>query len=65
MADYQAMYILLFRKMTAVIEELQNVQQQAEEMYRSSEPLDIRVIGGGDGKEKKPDGKKKRRMRRP
>lgn len=44
MADYQAMYAVLFRKITSIVEELQSVQRQTEEMYISSEPSSIRVI---------------------
>lgn len=44
MPDYQAMYAILFRKITTVIEELQNAQRQTEEMYLSAEPPDIRVL---------------------
>lgn len=33
MADYKKMYYLLFRKITEIIEELQEVQQQAEALY--------------------------------
>lgn len=44
MADYQAMYTVLFRRVTAAIEELQNVQRQTEEMYISSEPTSVRLI---------------------
>lgn len=33
MVNYRAMYYRLFNKITDVIEELQVVQQQAEEMY--------------------------------
>lgn len=44
MADYQTMYTVLFRRVTAAIEELQNAQRQTEEMYISSAPTNIRVI---------------------
>lgn len=44
MTDYQAMYDMLFRKITAVIEELQSIQCQTEEMYTSSEPTKIRIV---------------------
>ena len=46
MPDYQAMYAILFRKITSVIKDLQDVQRQTEEMHISSgdqEP-DLRVI---------------------
>jgi hypothetical protein len=55
MADYQAMYAVLFRKITAVIEELQNAQRQTEEMYISSEPPNIRVINTNKTENIKPD----------
>jgi hypothetical protein len=35
MPDYQSMYTVLFRKITSVIEDLQNVQRQTEEIYIS------------------------------
>ena len=44
MADYQAMYTVLFRRVTAAIEELQDVQRQTEEMYISSTSTNIRLI---------------------
>lgn len=44
MADYQAMYTVLFRRVTAAIEELQDVQRQTEEMYISSASTNIRLI---------------------
>ena len=37
MDKYEEMYKTLFNKITEVIEELKKVQQQAEEMYISSE----------------------------
>ncbi len=33
MTDYKEMYFLLFNKITDTIESLQEIQQQAEEMY--------------------------------
>jgi hypothetical protein len=58
MPDYEAMYGILFRKVTSVIEELQDIQRQVEEMYISSNSPrsdGLRVIEGQDGlvKEKK------------
>lgn len=44
MPNYQEMYATLFRRVTAVINELQEVQGQTEEMYVSSEPPDIRIL---------------------
>ena len=37
MNDYEEMYKALFNKITDVIEELKEVQQQVEEMYISKE----------------------------
>ena len=33
MADYKDMYFLLLNKITDIINDLQKIQQQAEEMY--------------------------------
>lgn len=44
MPNYQEMYAALFQRVTAVINELQEVQQQTEEMYISSEPANIRLF---------------------
>jgi len=57
MADYQAMYALLFHEMTSVsvIEELQSVQRQPEAMYISSESPKRRVINPDELNDKKPD----------
>ena len=55
MADYQAMYTVLFRRVTAAIEELQNAQRQTEEMYISTEPTNIRVIDTDNTNDEKPD----------
>lgn len=38
MPDYQAMYAVLFRKITAVLEQLREVQQGTEEIYISARP---------------------------
>lgn len=44
MADYQQMYFKLFNKVTDVIEELQQIQREAEELYiKGSEP-DLTVL---------------------
>lgn len=37
MADYKEMYFLLFNKITDTIKGLQEIQQQAEEMYIAQE----------------------------
>lgn len=55
MADYQAMYTVLFRRVTAVIEELQIAQRQTEKMYISSAPTNIRVIDTDNTNDEKPD----------
>jgi len=47
MPDYQAMYAVLFRKITAVIEQMQEAQRETEDMYISAEPPDIRIIEFG------------------
>jgi hypothetical protein len=54
MTDYQAMYAMLFRKITAVIEELQSIQCQTEEMYTYSEPTKIRIVDIDKSKNKRP-----------
>lgn len=54
MTDYQAMYAMLFRKITAVIEELQSTQCQTEEMYTYSEPTKIRIVDIDKSKNKRP-----------
>ncbi len=33
MADYEKLYHLMFNKVTEIIEELQKLQQEAEEIY--------------------------------
>lgn len=33
MSDYQKMYMILFNKITDVIEELQEIQKEAEEIF--------------------------------
>ncbi|AFV03475.1 hypothetical protein UNSWDHB_299 [Dehalobacter sp. UNSWDHB] len=39
MADYKRMYTELFNKVTVIIEQLQEIQQQTEQMYiESPEP---------------------------
>lgn len=55
MADYKAMYAVLFRKITAVIEELQNVQLETEKMYISAETTNIKVIDIDKTEDEKPD----------
>lgn len=55
MPNYQEMYVTLFRRVTAAINELQEAQQQTEEMYISSAPTNIRVIDTDSTKDAKPD----------
>lgn len=52
------MYAVLFRKITSVIEDLQDVQRTTEEMYISSEPPDIKVLDIGNIEGEKLDTKK-------
>lgn len=44
MPNYKKMYYMLFNKITAVIEELQQIQQHSEEMYIQSESTEIVAI---------------------
>lgn len=44
MTDYKEMYFLLFNKITETILNLQEVQQQAEEMYISQENFLSHII---------------------
>lgn len=37
MPDYKEMYLTLFREVTKVIEQLQEIQQKTEEMYIQDE----------------------------
>lgn len=55
MPNYQEMYVTLFRRVTAVINELQETQRQTEKMYISSAPTNIRVIDTNSTKDEKPD----------
>ena len=43
MSNYEDMYALLFNNITDVIEQLQNVQLQAEEMYLVDEEDEKKV----------------------
>jgi len=47
-ADYQAMYAVLFNKISVVVEELQSVQRQAEEIYISTELPDKGICDTGN-----------------
>ncbi len=40
MADYKEMYFKLFNKISDVIEDLQEIQNQAEEMYIEKENIE-------------------------
>lgn len=44
MTDYKEMYFLLFNKITDTIQNLQEVQQAAEEMYIAQEETTIRTV---------------------
>ncbi|WP_313529150.1 hypothetical protein [Anaerotignum sp.] len=44
MSDYKDMYFLLLNKITDVIQDLQEIQQQAEEMYIVQENHSNRII---------------------
>ena len=44
MTDYQNLYCLLFNKITDVIEELQQVQQEAEERYLNEEATALLIM---------------------
>lgn len=44
MADYKKMYLKLFNKVTDVIGELQQVQQETEELYIKSSESDLTVL---------------------
>jgi hypothetical protein len=48
MADYKKMYAQLFNKVTDVIEELQEVQRQAENMYIESFEPEIVLFNTGN-----------------
>ena len=42
MIDYEDMYYLLLNKITDIIKDLQEIKQQAEELYVAQE--DVRII---------------------
>lgn len=42
MIDYEDMYFLLLNKITDIIKDLQEVQQQAEELYVAQD--DVRIV---------------------
>jgi len=44
MTDYKEMYFLLFNKITDTIESLQEIQQQAEEIYIAQEEASSNTI---------------------
>lgn len=54
MADYLAMYAVLYRRITAVIEELSDAQRQTEAMYIACEPSDIRLMESDKTENNKP-----------
>lgn len=43
MADYKKMYFALFNKITDIIEDLQEIQQQTEEMFIESNDTVIEI----------------------
>lgn len=43
-ADYRQMYLKLFNKVTDVIEELQQVQQETEELYIKGSEAGLAVL---------------------
>ena len=51
MPDFQEMYYTLFRRITAVINDLQEVQRKTEEMYVSAEPPELIVLDTGNPKD--------------
>ena len=55
MPNYQEMYATLFRRVTAVISDLQEAQQQTEEMYVSSNPPDVVVLETSKAGTEKPE----------
>jgi hypothetical protein len=44
MTDYKDMYFLLLNKITDIIKDLQEVQQQAEDMYLAQEDSVTRIV---------------------
>lgn len=44
MADYQQMYLALFRKVTNIIELLQEAQIEAEEFFLTSEETELQIL---------------------
>ncbi len=44
MANYKILYHKLFNKISDVIDELQMVQQQAEELYITTQSTDVSVL---------------------
>lgn len=42
MDDYKEMYCLLFNKITDIIKELQEIQQQTEKLYMTKGEIDIK-----------------------
>lgn len=50
MPDYQKMYVGLFNKVTDMIEELQQAQRDAEQLYLDSADREPAVLKTEDGK---------------
>lgn len=44
MTDYKDMYFLLLNRITDIIQDLQEIQQQAEEMYLVQEDTATRMV---------------------
>ena len=51
MTDYETMYHTLFNKITDIVEDLQQVQQQTEEMYINYEE-EINKFSNSDSKKR-------------
>ncbi|ADU26565.1 hypothetical protein [Ethanoligenens harbinense] len=52
MADYKEMYLTLFNKITDVLEELEGVQQMAEDMYINEKPAYLSTLANTANYEK-------------
>lgn len=44
MADYKKMYAALFNKITEMIEDLEEIQQQTEEMYLEQDDTPLTLV---------------------
>lgn len=52
MANYKLMYSILFNKITDIICELQEIQQEVEEIYMSEKPV-ISIVKHKENQDKK------------